>query len=165
MSNEFSPLFEKKFRGFFTLYVIMFIIYNAFIVITGIYRMGDNDGSFQNLFLLNVITTSIIGMVVLIWSYSIPKKVKQSLPINHISLFFTLTLIYYFLPFLVFFLGNINSILTPERLINSFIYIMVTSLPFLSIPIIMYYVHRMYYLNIVKYNTSLNTYSSEQNKS
>ena len=150
MFDEFSPRFESTFRTIFILWVVGWAFINGFDVLRQYVQFGYSSGGSDAdliIWFFRIITSVLaltLGIVLLFWSSNVPNRIKKLRPITNIPLFTGLTVVYYLFP-------TIAKIVLDGSLLRVFIFN--TAWLFPSIIILVF--HLLYYLNISRYNETL----------
>jgi hypothetical protein len=156
MFEEFSPRFESTFRTIFILWVVGWAFINGFDVLRQYaefgYSSGGSDAALIIWFfrLITSVLALTLGIVLLFWSSNVPNRIKKLRPISNIPLFTGLTVLYYLFPTVAKIVID-TAAATNETFLRTFIFNSAWLFP--SIIILVF--HLLYYLNIGKYNETL----------
>lgn len=162
MFDEFSPRFESSFRTIFIFWVVGWAFINGFDILRQYAEFGFAGGNSDAdliIWFFRLITSILaltLGVVLLFWASNVPNKIKKLKRITNIPLFTGLTVLYYLFPTIAKIVID-TAAATNETFLRTFIFNAAWLFP--SIIILIF--HLLYYLNISKYNETLEEAQSQ----
>lgn len=167
MFEEFSPRYESAFRTFFILWVVGWAIFNGFGSLARYAEFSvssySNDAQLLEWWfgIIVSILAFTLGIVLLFWASNIPNRIKKLKPINNISLFIGLTILYYLFPTVADIIISIAFNNDGASALSLFVF--KTAWLFPSVIVLVF--HMIYYVNINKYNELLEESKNQPKKS
>jgi len=167
MFEEFSPRFESAFRTFLIIWVIGWAAVNGFSALGSYAQFSVSEYSDDARLLewwFKIIVSILaftLGVVLLFWSSNVPNRIKKLRPINNISLFIGLTIVYYLFPTVANILVDLAFNTDNSSALRLFVF--QTAWLFPSIIVLVF--HMLYYININKYNEMLEESQNQSKKS